>query len=79
MTSGFQRNTQDVKIAARIDFKGFAELSWMVLEVLMVRRPDSPNQHNHLNYINIKSFKSSLYTHLYTQLILVCYHYKSMS
>lgn len=51
----------------------------LVFHTLMVRRPDSPNKYNHLNYINIKSFKSSLYTHLYTQLILVCYHHKSMS
>ena len=52
-----------------LDFRHKKRRPLTSIDVPMVRRPDSPNQYNHLNYINIKSFKSSLYTHLYTQLI----------
>lgn len=71
MASGFQRTTQDGKTATTIDFKGFDGLSWMVLEVLMVRRPESNKAHNlmfynyYLNKKKSKDHQNDPYSEVY--------------
>ena len=48
--NGLSRAMLDTTITVGIDFKGFGGLSQMVLEDVLVRRPDSNFKANHLNF-----------------------------
>lgn len=57
----------DAKIAVSVDFKGLGGLSRMVLEEVLVRRPDSNFIPNILISMLFKNRNKYLYPHLYPQ------------